>query len=90
MNRNIEINEIKACKCLDSIKPFDGLNKVCDTIRRIINTETFINSERSIINLSNIKKYYFDEDGVYIMIEKYKIHRQYHYSRKKWENYEDE
>ena len=89
MNRNVEINEIKACKCLYSINPFDGLNKVYDTTRRIINTENFINGERSITNLHNIKKYYFDETGVYIMIEKYKMHRQYHYSRKRWEDNED-
>lgn len=88
MNRNIEINEIKACKCLYS-NHFDCMNNVYYTIRRIINTENFINGERSIINLHNIKKYYFDETGVYIMIEKYKMHRQYHYSRKRWENKED-
>lgn len=92
MNRNIiEINELKACKCLDSISnPLDDINKVYDAIRRIINTEYVINGEKSIINLRNIKKYYFDDNGVYLMTEKYKMSRYHHYSRKKWENYEDE
>lgn len=87
---NIEINEIKACKCLNSINPFDGLNKVYDAIRRIINTEYVINGERRIINLHNIKKYHFDDNGVYLIIEKYEMYRYHHYSRKAWENKEDE
>ena len=90
MNRNIEINEIKASKCIDSIiNPFEDINKVYNAIRRIISTEYVINGERSIINLRNIKKYHFDDTGVYLMIEKYKMHRYHHYSRKKWENNKD-
>lgn len=90
MNRNIEINELKAFKCLDSISnPFEDINKVYEAIRRIINTEYVVNGERSVINLRNIKKYYFDENGVYLMKEKYKMFRYHHCSRKKWENNED-
>ena len=89
MNRNMEINEIKACKCLNSINPFDDINKIYDAIRRIISTESVINGERSIINLYNIKKYHFDDNGVYLMKEKYKMHCYHHYSRKPWENKED-